>query len=168
MEKIKCITFDKAAQDNLPQHIKDKMKADRDKSRKEMESMRYFDPQKAIELLSEMLNCKPVVSHPIEMNRKMIDLLLKDAERTTGIKPHEVIFGIKIIENNIVPDGWVINGNRLIELSSKTAVDIPKGCIFDRMEIPEITMEDKSHNVIDKLVFHFKSEQLSYPIIGVI
>jgi len=30
MERIKCITFDKKAQDNLPQHIKDKMKADRD------------------------------------------------------------------------------------------------------------------------------------------
>ena len=30
MEKIKCITFDKNAQDSLPQHIKDKMKADRE------------------------------------------------------------------------------------------------------------------------------------------
>jgi hypothetical protein len=30
MDKIKCITFDKNAQDSLPQHIKDKMKADRD------------------------------------------------------------------------------------------------------------------------------------------
>lgn len=29
MDKIKCITFDKNAQDSLPQHIKDKMKADR-------------------------------------------------------------------------------------------------------------------------------------------
>lgn len=38
MERIKCITFDKKAQDNLPQHIKDKMKADRDKARKEMNS----------------------------------------------------------------------------------------------------------------------------------
>jgi len=38
MEKIKCITFDKKAQDNLPQHIKDKMKADRDKAHKEMDS----------------------------------------------------------------------------------------------------------------------------------
>lgn len=33
MEKIKCITFDKKAQDSLPQHIKDKMKADRDTAR---------------------------------------------------------------------------------------------------------------------------------------
>ena len=32
MEEIKCITFDKAAQDNLPQEIKDKMKADREKA----------------------------------------------------------------------------------------------------------------------------------------
>lgn len=31
---IKCITFDKQAQDNLPQHIKDKMKADRENTRK--------------------------------------------------------------------------------------------------------------------------------------
>ena len=38
MEKIKCITFDKAAQDAIPQHIKDKMKADRDKAEKELES----------------------------------------------------------------------------------------------------------------------------------
>lgn len=29
MDKTKCITFDKAAQDDLPEHIKDKMKADR-------------------------------------------------------------------------------------------------------------------------------------------
>ena len=28
MDKIKCITFDKAAQDALPEHIKVKMKAD--------------------------------------------------------------------------------------------------------------------------------------------
>ena len=34
MDKIKCITFDKKAQDSLPQHIKDKMKADRDNARK--------------------------------------------------------------------------------------------------------------------------------------
>ena len=35
MDKIKCITFDKKAQDSLPQHIKDKMKADRDNARKQ-------------------------------------------------------------------------------------------------------------------------------------
>lgn len=35
MDKIKCITFDKNAQDSLPQHIKDKMKADRDNARKQ-------------------------------------------------------------------------------------------------------------------------------------
>lgn len=33
MSKIKCITFDKVAQDALPEHIKVKMKADRDKAR---------------------------------------------------------------------------------------------------------------------------------------
>lgn len=33
MKNIKCITFDKKAQDNLPEHIKAKMKADRDKAR---------------------------------------------------------------------------------------------------------------------------------------
>ena len=32
--KTKSITFDKEAQDNLPQHIKDKMKADRENARK--------------------------------------------------------------------------------------------------------------------------------------
>ena len=31
MEKIKCITFDKEAQNNIQQHIKDKMKADIEK-----------------------------------------------------------------------------------------------------------------------------------------
>jgi hypothetical protein len=35
MDKIKCITFDKAAQDALPEHIKAKMKADREKARLE-------------------------------------------------------------------------------------------------------------------------------------
>ena len=38
MDKIKCITFDKAAQDNIPQDIKDKMKADRAKAEKEQET----------------------------------------------------------------------------------------------------------------------------------
>ena len=38
MERIKCITFDKAAQDNLPQELKDKMKADRLKAQKEQEN----------------------------------------------------------------------------------------------------------------------------------
>lgn len=32
----RCITFDKEAQDNLPQHIKDRMKADRGKASKIM------------------------------------------------------------------------------------------------------------------------------------
>ena len=35
MEKIKCITFDKEAQNNLPKHIKDKMKADRKRAEAE-------------------------------------------------------------------------------------------------------------------------------------
>jgi hypothetical protein len=35
MKEIKCITFDKNAQDNLPQEIKDKMAADRRKAEKE-------------------------------------------------------------------------------------------------------------------------------------
>lgn len=35
MDKTKCITFDKAAQDALPEHIKAKMKADRDRIRAE-------------------------------------------------------------------------------------------------------------------------------------
>ena len=30
MKKIKCITFDKEAQDNIPENIKSKMKADRE------------------------------------------------------------------------------------------------------------------------------------------
>jgi|LSPZ01.1.fsa_nt_gi hypothetical protein len=33
MEKVKCITFDKAAQDALPEHIKIKMKQAREKAR---------------------------------------------------------------------------------------------------------------------------------------
>lgn len=33
IEPMKCITFDKKAQDNLPLEIKAKMKADRDKAR---------------------------------------------------------------------------------------------------------------------------------------
>lgn len=33
MNRTKCITFDKDAQNALPEHIKEKMKADREKSR---------------------------------------------------------------------------------------------------------------------------------------
>ena len=35
MDKTKCITFNKSAQDSLPEHIKAKMKEDREKARKE-------------------------------------------------------------------------------------------------------------------------------------
>lgn len=35
MKQIKCITFDKTAQDALPEHIKIKMKADREKAKRE-------------------------------------------------------------------------------------------------------------------------------------
>ena len=38
MQKIKCITFDKKAQDSLPEHIKSKMKADREKAEKQHEN----------------------------------------------------------------------------------------------------------------------------------
>ena len=38
MKKIKSITFDKEAQDNLPKDIKDKMKSDRAKAEKEQQS----------------------------------------------------------------------------------------------------------------------------------
>lgn len=34
LNRRKCITFDKAAQDVLPEHIKEKMKADRETARK--------------------------------------------------------------------------------------------------------------------------------------
>jgi hypothetical protein len=50
MEKIKCITFDKSAQDSLPEHIKAKMKADREKARansiiSDLEKSRNFTGQ---------------------------------------------------------------------------------------------------------------------------
>ena len=48
MKTIKCITFDKKAQNNLPQHIKDKMKAGRDKARKEIESKGLNTNQKEL------------------------------------------------------------------------------------------------------------------------
>lgn len=35
MNQIRCITFDKTAQDALPEHIKAKMKADRQKAKRE-------------------------------------------------------------------------------------------------------------------------------------
>lgn len=41
MEKVKCITFDKEAQDNLPKEVKDKMKANQDKARKNKELEEY-------------------------------------------------------------------------------------------------------------------------------
>ena len=37
MKRIKCITFDKNAQDNLPEDIKAKMKADREKAKEQIE-----------------------------------------------------------------------------------------------------------------------------------
>ena len=41
MDKTKCITFDKSAQDSLSEHIKAKMKADREKARAERDNTDY-------------------------------------------------------------------------------------------------------------------------------
>ena len=38
---IKCITFDKKAQNNLPEHIKAKMKANQDRARQERNLKNY-------------------------------------------------------------------------------------------------------------------------------
>lgn len=43
---MKCITFDREAQDALPEHIKAKMKADREKARRELpkcDNCHWFD-----------------------------------------------------------------------------------------------------------------------------
>lgn len=50
MDRVKCITFDKQAQDSLPEHIKAKMRADRDKARansiiSDLENSRNFTGQ---------------------------------------------------------------------------------------------------------------------------
>ena len=43
MKTRKCITFDREAQDALPQHIKDKMTADRKQARKEKEEHTVYE-----------------------------------------------------------------------------------------------------------------------------
>lgn len=43
MENIKCITFDKDAQDNLPQEIKDRMRADRERAQKKQPTEMFAD-----------------------------------------------------------------------------------------------------------------------------
>ena len=51
--KTKSITFDKDAQENLPQHIKDKMKADRENARKK---------QLTIHSVSKSLNADELIA----------------------------------------------------------------------------------------------------------
>lgn len=54
MERIKCITFDKEAQDALPEHIKTKMKANKEKAQ---QGYKQF----------ECTNCKKMSwHHPVE------------------------------------------------------------------------------------------------------
>ena len=43
MECIKCITFNKNAQDSLPEHIKAKMKADREKAKAQLKEYKCTD-----------------------------------------------------------------------------------------------------------------------------
>ncbi len=43
MERIKCIPFDKKAQENLPQNIKDKIKANQEKSKLKKELKNYLN-----------------------------------------------------------------------------------------------------------------------------
>lgn len=45
--QMRCITFDKKAQDNLPDDIKAKMKADRDRAREEArtKSLHFMSPK---------------------------------------------------------------------------------------------------------------------------
>jgi len=47
MERIKCATFDKEMQDSIPQDIKDKMKADRNKAEEEMNIKEEFEKCKS-------------------------------------------------------------------------------------------------------------------------
>lgn len=56
MENIKCITFDKEAQDNLPQEIKDRMKVDRERAELEQHKLmqEIEDEKEHGELLSEI------------------------------------------------------------------------------------------------------------------
>lgn len=49
MNKTKCITFDKAAQGALPEHIKDKMKADRENA-KVRQTVKNFIVKKFLEI----------------------------------------------------------------------------------------------------------------------
>ena len=41
MKRVKCISFDKKAQDNLPQSVKDKMKLNQEKSKEKKEQPCY-------------------------------------------------------------------------------------------------------------------------------
>ena len=60
METIKCITFDKNAQDNLPEHIKIKMKADRENAtianKFEIQFSRNISPTEATKLWSPIVD----------------------------------------------------------------------------------------------------------------
>ncbi len=60
--KNKSITFDKEAHDNLPQEIKDKMKSDREKARKEQNSKGLTIPivKPRFELIDKNSKCQSV------------------------------------------------------------------------------------------------------------
>lgn len=53
MDRVKCITFDKQAQDSLPEHIKAKMRADREKARKESSELLSDQVQSQIKSLRD-------------------------------------------------------------------------------------------------------------------
>ena len=60
MDKTKCITFNKAAQDALPEHIKAKMKADRGKAKREAYNAisREEEVNRLIEVIEERTGIK--------------------------------------------------------------------------------------------------------------
>lgn len=62
MNKTKCITFDKAAQDALPDHIKAKMKRDR-------ETVRF------LKIVSELEGCAPSVGYATDLAKKAKEIL---------------------------------------------------------------------------------------------
>ena len=94
MEKIKCITFDKKAQDSLPEHIKAKMKADRKKTEIE-------------ERLKKRMQRMQEAKTPTELAYTIWTQQLEDAmgsSRDCYRKPF--IEWIEAYKNKITPKQW--------------------------------------------------------------
>lgn len=183
MNKHKSITFDKAAQDALPQHIKDLMQSQRN------EAMKRRSPEHLSTLLSQFkdgehrFNNEAVFNHcmnlllrgaePLQVMEKLFDIIKSQSEMISQevLQKNSQRLERPIILHNHTPGEWIMDpesidhvicGDKVIGLFKRT--DDAKLCtIAPRLiQIAEMYFDRmKALKEENTMIFHFTLETLN-------